>query len=302
MTKDVASSLETQSMGKGVRTLASTANVYVCYEAAVQNARQEIENIYNFYMEVRPLATSGNYEDFDLRIPLVLREDFCGTAVLCKEWLKKNVMRSAIGIDLDHNVLQYAKASTFDGEPPQTMRFLESDVMDVVPGEDVPRADILVALNYSLGYFHTFRKLVGYMRRAREGLAPGGVLVCDMLSNGTSETNKQRHSFVRDCGSFIYHFDQTAVDPLDNTCHCHLSFEFPDGSWLRNAFSYNFRIWSMAEIRDALLEAGFSAVEAWVSPTTSEGPKRKLIKLCPLGKARRCTLFEQSLNFYVVAI
>lgn len=303
MTKDAAKFLVTRPVGKGGNTLADTANVHVCYEAAVQNARQEVENLYNFYMEMRSLAAPRNDEYFDLRIPLALREDFCGTSILCKEWLKKNVMRSAIGVDLNHDVLQYATATTFEGEPPQNMTFIESDVMDVTPGEDVPHVDILVALNYSLGYFHTFQKLLGYMRRAREGLAPGGILVCDMFSNGTLGADKQnRFSFVRDCGSFIYHFDQTAADPFDNTCHCYLSFEFPDGSWLRNVFSYEFRIWSIAEIRDALVEAGFSAIEVWVSPTIPDGPNKKLIKVSSLGKLRRRTLFEQPLNFYVVAI
>ncbi len=42
--------------------------------------------------------------------PLVLREDFCGTAMLSHEWVARDVERTAWGVDLDADVLAWADA------------------------------------------------------------------------------------------------------------------------------------------------------------------------------------------------
>jgi hypothetical protein len=48
----------------------------------------------------------------------------------------------------------------------------------------------------------------------------------------------------------------------------------PLGSMIKNAFKYEFRMWSIGELREALLEAGFEAVHVWISSRTksSESP------------------------------
>ena len=40
---------------------------------------------------------------------LYLREDFCGTAKLCCEWIKNSEDTTAVGIDNDLPTLEYAK-------------------------------------------------------------------------------------------------------------------------------------------------------------------------------------------------
>jgi hypothetical protein len=37
----------------------------------------------------------------------------------------------------------------------------------------------------------------------------------------------------------------------------HIHFRFPDGSELRKAFTYDWRLWTLAEIQETLIEAGF---------------------------------------------
>ena len=44
---------------------------------------------------------------------------------------------------------------------------------------------------------------------------------------------------------------------------CHIHFRFPDGSQLEEAFTYDWRIWSMPELRDILKEVGFKKIVAW---------------------------------------
>jgi hypothetical protein len=53
-----------------------------------------------------------------------------------------------------------------------------------------------------------------------------------------------------------------------------IHFEFPDGSRMRRAFRYEWRLWSLPELRDLLAEAGFSASEVYwegVDNKTGEG-------------------------------
>jgi hypothetical protein len=43
-----------------------------------------------------------------------------------------------------------------------------------------------------------------------------------------------------------------------------MSFKFPDGSWRKRAFTYDFRIWSVSEIVDSMKEAGFRNIHVWI--------------------------------------
>ncbi len=45
---------------------------------------------------------------------------------------------------------------------------------------------------------------------------------------------------------------------------CYIHFEFEDGSKLKKAFTYDWRIWTPMEIRDLLLEAGYSEVDFYL--------------------------------------
>jgi hypothetical protein len=55
---------------------------------------------------------------------------------------------------------------------------------------------------------------------------------------------------------------------------CHIHFHFPDGSKLQNAFTYEWRLWSLPEIREVLQEAGFQTSTVYWQGTdaaTGEG-------------------------------
>ena len=41
--------------------------------------------------------------------PRLLKEDFCGTALLSAEWVKKRKKNEAIGVDLDRETLRWGK-------------------------------------------------------------------------------------------------------------------------------------------------------------------------------------------------
>lgn len=64
---------------------------------------------------------------------------------------------------------------------------------------------------------------------------------------------------------FEYWREDTPVDLRTNTFRMSLSFRFTeDGSWVRDYFSYNFRYWTMAEVVEAMEEAGFADINVQV--------------------------------------
>src|SRR5690606_33076657 len=62
---------------------------------------------------------------------------------------------------------------------------------------------------------------------------------------------------------FTYVWEQEKFNPISHDTVCHIHFEFPDGSRLERAFSYEWRLWTLPELRELLAEAGFSAVHVF---------------------------------------
>ena len=69
---------------------------------------------------------------------------------------------------------------------------------------------------------------------------------------------QERREERRECEDFTYVWDQDCFDPITHASTCLIHFEFPDGSELRDAFRYRWRLWSIPELRDLLVECGFS--------------------------------------------
>ncbi len=72
---------------------------------------------------------------------------------------------------------------------------------------------------------------------------------------------------------FTYVWDQAEFDPITHEILCKIHFEFRDGSRIRNAFVYDWRLWTLPELRELMSEAGFADVHVlW------EGTDRKTRK------------------------
>ena len=51
---------------------------------------------------------------------------------------------------------------------------------------------------------------------------------------------------------------------------CHIHFKFPDGSRIKNAFSYDWRLWTLPEVQELLAEAGFDRITVYWQGTDEE--------------------------------
>ena len=99
-----------------------------------------------------------------------------------------------------------------------------------------------------------------YFENALDGLVSDGILFLDAYGGYDSHRNIEEE---RECDDFTYIWEQAEFNPIDSCMTCHIHFEFPDKSRMEKAFSYRWRLWTLPEIREILLEAGFSQVDIY---------------------------------------
>ncbi|TVU36439.1 hypothetical protein EJB05_18373 [Eragrostis curvula] len=75
---------------------ASMPSKFHLYQLSVQSPKGDISYLQKFFL----MYVGG-------RVPLHLQEDFCGTALLSAEWIRTNARRTAIGLDLDLESLEW---------------------------------------------------------------------------------------------------------------------------------------------------------------------------------------------------
>lgn len=240
----------TDSMGRKkekTRTLADRADRFACYEQSVQSPDADIE----FFEQA--------YREACRRKPLVLREDFCGTFAVCRAWILSDRKRTATGVDLCPQTLEWGRKHNLEPlDPDQRSRMTvrKGDVRRV----GKPKADILAAQNFSFWIFRTRPEVIGYFRAAYKNLREQGIIVMDMM--GGPETTIENHTEKRKIrggkNGFSYLWEQVDFNPVNARCTFYIHFHFADGSRMERAFEYHWRFWSIPEVREMLAEAGFS--------------------------------------------
>ncbi|HJL17983.1 MAG TPA: hypothetical protein RMH99_20120 [Sandaracinaceae bacterium LLY-WYZ-13_1] len=223
---------------------ARTADRHVLYQQAVQAPDFEVELAAKFFKRrVGRKAQS-------------LREDFCGTALLCAEWVKSDPERTATGVDIDADVLDWGRAHNIDplGDDAARVTLVGGDVREAHEG----RHDVLMALNYSYFCFKDRQTLRGYFEAVKRHLADDGLFFLDLFGGWESQQELEEE---RELDGFSYVWDQASFNPITADFLGHIHFRFPDGSELKKAFTYDWRLWTIPELRELLAEAGFGHVE-----------------------------------------
>jgi len=199
------------------------------------------------------------YRQHSGRLPLSLKEDFCGTALLSAEWVEWRRQNTAIGVDLDAPTLKWGlqhNIAVLSDDQRRRVRLVRGNVLDVTK----PRVDLTVAFNFSYNIFHTRDALRAYFRAARRSLAPGGMFICDMF--GGWDAQKPMVERTRHRG-FTYLWELEHFDPIANFARFHIHFKFHDRGGIRKAFTYEWRLWTIPEVCDLLKEAGFGRVDLY---------------------------------------
>jgi SAM-dependent methyltransferase len=228
------------------------------YEAAVQGVDYDLDLFERVYRMLR----GGGFTRF--------REDFCGTAALACRWVERGRDHRAWAVDVDRSVLDWARRHRLPrlGDRAARVTIVHRDVRAVTR----PQVDLVAALNFSYWVFHERAELVRYFEGVRQSLAPDGLFVANAFG-GSEAMGKlvERRRIAPSVGidgrrvpAFNYEWEQESFNPIDHRLVCHIHFGLADGSRIRRAFTYDWRMWTLPEIGDALKDAGFRGVEFYV--------------------------------------
>jgi len=243
---------------KAPRLTARTADRHILYQESVQSPDVDAR-----FLSRRYRALTGK--------PLRLfREDFCGTAVLSSEFVKRHRDNRAIGVDLHGPTLAWGREhnlAKLTEEQRRRVTLVRGNVLSVRR----PKVQLIAALNFSYWVFKTRRELLAYFKNARRSLVKGGVFLVDLYGGPEAQTELVERTRMR---RFTYVWDQARFDPMSFHTLCKIHFEFPDGSRMRDAFIYDWRLWTLPELRELFEEAGFRDVQVlWegTDPKTDRG-------------------------------
>jgi hypothetical protein len=235
---------------------------HALYEAAVQGVEYDLdvfERIYRRHHEGRTFTD--------------LREDFCGTAAIAGAWVTRRRSNHAWAVDIDHATLEWARTHRLPHlrEAGCRLRLVRGDVREVTR----PRVDLVCAMNFSYWVFKTRDQLLGYFRAVHGSLRPGGLVIANAFGGTDAmkqlvETRRIATSTSADgrlVPGFTYVWEHASFNPIDHHLQCHIHFRFRDGTGMKRAFTYDWRLWTLPEVQELMREAGFRhtevVVEGW---------------------------------------
>lgn len=228
-------------------TMAETADRHRLYEEAVQCVDAEIDFVDETFQKLRN------------RIPRKLREDFCGTTNTSCEWVRRRPDNIAYCVDIDEEVLQWGrenKIAKLEDGAGERLHIIHDDVHNV----SIEPVDIVLAMNFSYWMFKTRERMKEYFKKIHSGLVEDGIFFLDAF--GGYEAFQEMEESTRYNG-FTYIWDQSKYNPITGECICHIHFKFKDGSKMKRAFSYEWRLWTLPEIQELLVESGFKPTIYW---------------------------------------
>lgn len=250
-------------------TMAALADRHVLYQDSVQDAETEIDFVDETFEAIRG------------RKMRMLREDFSGTSQVCCEWVRRRPENKAIGVDLDPEVLQWGRdhnLSKITEEQRSRIQLLEDNVLTV----STDPVEAVLAMNFSYWCFKERATLLGYFARIHDVLMDDGVFFLDCFGGYESMQTLEEDT---EYDNFTYCWDQAEYNPINGDYVCHIHFEFPDGSKLKEAFTYEWRLWTMPEIRELLTEAGFRNVTTYWEGEDEDGDGDGNFEATDVGEA-----------------
>lgn len=230
---------------------------YELYEHSVQDPPLVMRNLERTFRRLRG------------RDARTLREDFCGTGANLEWWVLRHPDNRGVGIDLDPEPLAWAAKRRFaaGSTAAKRVKIVKGNVLDPSRG----RHDAIVALNFSWMIFKTRPELKRYFERVRAALGKDGVFWLDLYGGPEAETKSEEDSPEPE---YTYWWDQKSWDAVSGEVRCAIHFQLAsDGIKRRNVFTYDWRLWTLAETIDLLRESGFEILDVQDEISTTRGGK-----------------------------
>lgn len=243
------------SKNKRIPSLIAVNTKYTLYERSVQNAEGEIDTLQHICKIERGKQAKA------------LREDFCGTGLLACEWAKQGSGFSSVGVDLDEVPLSYGMEHHYEdlsAKEKKQVSLLKGNVLEV----PYSSADLVVALNFSYFIFKSRELMKQYFKKVWQSLPEGSLFVLDLFGGTEAQSVCEEETDHED---FTYYWDCQKFDPVTHEALFAIHFRPKGKKKLKNVFTYDWRLWTMPELRDILLEVGFRRVTPYWEGDDNDG-------------------------------
>lgn len=241
---------------------------YEYYSRAVQSPEDDVK----FYLK--------RYREIRKKNPKVLREDFCGAGAISCEWVKLKKEHMSCGLDLDMEPMHYGRdhyISKLKEEEKQRIVLVQKNVLEA----GLPKADIAAAINFSYFFFKERQILKKYYANVYESLNKNGIFIMDIFGGTQCTDAIVDRTKLKD---FTYYWDQKYFDPLSNEAQFKIHFRIKNKMY-KNVFSYDWRMWSIPEVKDLLMEVGFKEVKIFWEGSNRQGGGNGLFTEVKKGEA-----------------
>lgn len=228
---------------------------YWYYNESVQSADVDVKFFRKTYKELKG------------KKPVVFREDFCGTFMLSCEWAKLKESHKAIGLDLDPEPIAYGKKHylpKLTEDQQSRIDIQEANVLD----DNLPKADIIAACNFSYSIFKDRKTLKEYFTKNLKALNDDGIFMLDIFGGSECYEPNEEETEHDD---FSYYWDQDSFDPVTNEAMFYIHFKPKGQKKIKRAFTYDWRLWSIPELKDILQEVGFEKIHVYWEGTDDDG-------------------------------
>lgn len=263
-----------KSKPKKPKLTAKTANKHDLYERSVQNVEAEVDFIDKVFKKLRKRHASR------------MREDFCGTGNTAAEWVRRRKDNEAWGLDIDRPTIDWGMERHINALNPDQQSRIHLLERDVLHPEGAVEMDCVLAMNFSYWLFHTRAELKRYFESVRDSLKPDGVFFMDFYGGSEAMLEVEEDRKLR---GFTYVWEQDEFNPITGRVMCYIHFDFPDGTRMKRAFTYDWRVWGLPELRELLAECGFGPVTVYWEGDDGDGGGNGIFK--PTMKGEACETF-----------
>ncbi|SMN11297.1 expressed protein [uncultured Candidatus Thioglobus sp.] len=260
------------------KKLADHADIHALYEQSVQCVEDEIDFVDKTFAQLQK------------RKARLLREDFCGTASASCAWVSRRKTNQAISVDLDAVVLAWGHKNNISKLTKQQKTRIKTLNIDVRKVKN-NIVDIVLAMNFSYWIFKTRNTMINYFKGVYNSLENDGVFFLDTFGGHEAYQTLEE---TTEHDEFTYIWEQASYNPINNHLTCYIHFKFKDNSKINKAFTYRWRLWSLPEITEMLVDVGFKTTVYWEG-TNAKNEGNGIFK--PTKKA----LAEASWIAYIVA-
>ena len=183
-------------------------------------------------------------------------------------------------MDIDNEPIEYGKEneeSQLKGEQKERLSIVQENVLE----GSLPKTDIAVAMNFSYFIFKKRSVLKRYFEKVYESLNNGGLFMVDNFG-GPSCAEANEHETISE--GYSYFWDQDSFEPITNEAQFYIHFKRKGEPKREKVFSYDWRLWSIAEIKDLFEEVGFKESKVFWEQSDDEGDGNGEFKEVKVGE------------------